>query len=177
MSREGCPVRPARGNAQWGCLIRAPRRIPAAVHRPELESKLRGCTYDSVYPANPHNHTAAIERTSPELAAEGLADSCVYALHARLAQSYADAMHDGLAPKSPCSRRTSPKAGKQRPYAATTEQVWAFHDAMPDHLRPAILLGAFVGLRLAETCGLRTTDIDFMRGMVHPAIQYPERPR
>ena len=90
-----------------------------------------------------------------QLAAEGLADSYVYALHARLAQLYADAVHDGLVAKSPCSRRTSPTAGKQRAYVATTEQVWALHDVMPEHLRPAVLIGAFSGLRLAEACGLR----------------------
>ena len=111
-----------------------------------------------------------------QLAAEGLADSYVYALHARLAQLYSDAVHDGLVPKSPCSRRTSPKAGKQRPTVATTEQVWALHDAMPEHLRPAILPGAFVGLRLAEACGLRVDDVDFTRGVVTPAVQYPAEP-
>ena len=111
-----------------------------------------------------------------QLRAEGLSDSYVYALHARLAQVFSDAVHDGLVARSPCSRRTSPGAGKQRAYVATTEQVWALHDAMPDHLRPAILLGAFVGLRLAETCGLRVSDVDFMRGIVHPAVQYPAVP-
>jgi hypothetical protein len=34
-----------------------------------------------------------------------LAASYVYALHARLAQIFADAVHDGIAPRSPCSRR------------------------------------------------------------------------
>lgn len=111
-----------------------------------------------------------------QLAAEGLADSYVYALHARLAQLYTDAVHDGLVAKSPCSRRTSPPAGKQRPYVATTEQVWALLDAMPENLAPAVLVGAFAGLRLAETCGLRVTDIDFMRGIVNPAVQHPAEP-
>ena len=111
-----------------------------------------------------------------QLAAEGLADSYVYALHARLSQLYSDAVHDGLVPKSPCSRRTSPRAGRQRPYVATTEQVWALHDAMPEHLRPAVLLGAFAGLRLAEACGLRVADVDFMRGIVSPAVRYPTDP-
>ncbi|MGI8954861.1 MAG: tyrosine-type recombinase/integrase [Nocardioidaceae bacterium] len=110
------------------------------------------------------------------LAAEGLADSYVYALHARLSQLFADAVHDGLVAKSPCSRRTSPAAGKQRAYVATTEQVWALHDAMPEHLRAAVLLGAFAGLRLAEACGLRVTDVDFMRGLVTPAVQYRAEP-
>ncbi len=66
--------------------------------------------------------------------------------------------------------------GKQRPYVATTEQVWALHDAMPEHLRAAVLLGAFAGLRLAEACGLRVVDVDFMRGVVSPAVQYPAEP-
>ena len=108
-----------------------------------------------------------------KLRAEGLADSYVYALHARLAQVMGDAVHDGIIARSPCSRRTSPGAGRQRAYVATTEQVWALHDAMPEHLRAAVLLGAFAGLRLAETCGLRVSDVDFMRGVVHPAVQYP----
>jgi integrase len=55
----------------------------------------------------------------------------------------------------------------------TTEQVWALHDAMPGRLRPAVLLAAFAGLRAAEACGLRVADVDFMRGMISPAVQYP----
>jgi len=58
------------------------------------------------------------------LSAMGVEASYVYALHARLAQVMSDAVHDGLLAKSPCSRRTSPGQGKQRPYVATTAQVW-----------------------------------------------------
>jgi integrase len=54
---------------------------------------------------------------------------------------------------------------------ATTEQVWALHDAVAEHLRPAILLGAFVGLRTAEAVGLRVQDVDFTRGVVRPTVQ------
>jgi integrase len=111
-----------------------------------------------------------------KLADDGYEPSYVYALHARLAQIFSDAVHDGLVACNPCSRRTSPPMGRQRPYVATTEQVWALHDAMPAHLRAAILLGAFVGLRTAEVCGLRVTDVDFMRGVVHRAVQYPAAP-
>lgn len=64
-----------------------------------------------------------------------------------------DAVRDGILPRSPVCRRTSPGAGKQRPYVATTEQVWALHDAVPQHLRVAILLGAFVGT--ADRRGVR----------------------
>ena len=111
-----------------------------------------------------------------KLQRQGFSDSYVYALHARLSQIFTDAIHDDLVARNPCSRRTSPKSGEQKPYVATTEQIWALHDAMPEHLRATILLGAFVGMRTAEVCGLRVSDVDFMRGVVTPAVQYPAEP-
>ncbi|MGY4642803.1 site-specific integrase [Cellulomonas sp. URHB0016] len=119
---------------------------------------------------------SAVKSWCSKLKAEGAADSYVYALHARLSQIMSDAVHDGVIPRNPCSRRTSPGAGKQRPYVATVEQLWALHDVVPEHLRAAILLGAFAGLRTAEACGLRVVDVDFMRGIVSPAVQYPADP-
>lgn len=47
---------------------------------------------------------------------------------------------------------------------------------MPEHLRAAILLGAFAGLRVSEACGLRVADVDFMRGVVTPAMQFRAEP-
>jgi len=117
-----------------------------------------------------------VKAWTAKLKAGGAADSYVYALHGRLSQIMADAVHDGVIPRNPCSRRTSPGAGKQRPYVATAAQVWALHDAMPEHLRSAVLLGAFSGLRTAEVCGLRVVDVDFMRGIISPAVQYPADP-
>lgn len=111
-----------------------------------------------------------------KLLADGYAASTVYVVHRRLSQILGDAVHDGLLPRNPCSRKTSPGTAKQRPYVATTEQVWALHDGVPEHLRPAILLGAFVGLRTGEACGLRVADVDFMRGTVAPQVQYPAEP-
>ena len=46
----------------------------------------------------------------------------------------------------------------------------------PSTCAPAVLLGAFVGLRTSEAAALRVTDVDFMRGVVSPAIQYPADP-
>lgn len=111
-----------------------------------------------------------------QLRADGLAVSTVYALHSRLSHIFSDAVHDGLLTRSPVSRRTSPGAAKQRAYVATTEQVWALHDAMPEGMRPVILLGAFAGLRVGEIAALRVSDVDLMRGVITPAIQYPSEP-
>lgn len=107
---------------------------------------------------------------------EEYAPSTVYALHSRLAQIMSDAVHDGVIPRSPCSRRTSPPMARPRAFVATTEQVWSLHDAFPEHLRPAVLLGAFVGLRVAEAAALRHADVDYLRGVVTPAIQWPAEP-
>jgi integrase len=102
--------------------------------------------------------------------------SYVYALHSRLSQILSDAVHDGVLGRNPCSRRTSPPMGKQKAYVASTQQVWAIHDAMPEHLRVAVLLGAFAGLRVAEVAALRVSDVDFIRGVVHPVQQWPDKP-
>lgn len=141
----------------------------ARVHLKHIEAAFEPRTLSSIRPSEVRGWVA-------KLKADGLADSTVYALHSRLSHVFSDAVHDGLLPRSPVSRRTSPKQGKQRPYVATTAQVWALHDAMPDGMKPAILLGAFVGLQRSEMIALRVSDVDFMRGIVTPAIQYPSEP-
>lgn len=105
-----------------------------------------------------------------------LAVSYVYALHARLSQVLSDAAHDGLIASNPCSHRTSPGAGKQRAYVATTNQIWALYDAVCPRYRVAVLVGAFAGLRIAEACGLRVGDVDFLGRVINPAVQYPAEP-
>ncbi len=139
----------------------------AGVHVRQIKAEFGPMLLGGVRPSH-------VKAWTSRLRPEGKSASYVYALHNRLAQIMADAVHDGIIPRSPCSRRTSPGAAKQRPYLATTEQVWALYDAMPAQLRAAILVGAFAGLRCAEACGLRTPeDIDFMRGVVFPRVQYP----
>lgn len=119
---------------------------------------------------------SAVKAWTAGLAAQGYEPSYIYATYRRFAQVMGDAVHDGIIPRSPCSRKTAPKSGEQRPYVATTAQVWALHAAFPEGLRPAVLLGAFAGLRVAEAAALRVSDVDFMRGIVAPEIQYPAKP-
>jgi integrase len=157
--------------AEWcetwlsGYATRRPRTVrQAQVHVAQIEAAFGSMPLSAVRPSSVRSWTVTLK-------AAGLADSYVYALHSRLSQIMGDAVHDGLLGRNPCSRRTSPGAGGQRPYVATTEQVWALHDAIADHLRPAILLGAFVGLRTAEVVGLRVGDVDFTNGVVRPVQQ------
>lgn len=151
-----------------GYATRRPSTVrQAKVHVAQINKAFGSSRLMDVRPSQVKAWTAGMK-------AAGYADSTIYGTYRRLAQVMGDAAHDGLIPRSPCSRKTSPGQGSQRPYVATTEQVWALHDAMPEHMRSAVLLGAFVGLRISEVSALRVQDVDFMRGVVSPAIQWPE---
>lgn len=103
---------------------------------------------------------------------EDYAPSTVHAIYRRLCHMLNDAAEDGYLGRNPCSRRTAPPTGRVERFCPTTEQVWQLHDAMPEHLRVAVLLGAFAGLRVAEAVALRIEDVDFMKGVVFPRIQW-----
>jgi integrase len=149
----------------------APRRVGG--QRPQPHSADHRCVRQIPLGAL---RPSQIKAWTVQLRQRGLSDAYTYALYRRLSQLFNDAVQDGIVSRNPCSRSTSPGKAKQRPYVATGAQVWALHDAMPAHMRAAILLGAFVGLRVSEACGLRVEDVDFMRGVVTPAVQYPARP-
>lgn len=106
------------------------------------------------------------------LQAEELKPSTVSALHGRLKQIMDAAVDEGVLRKNPVGRKTSPKTATTELTIPTTAQVWALYDAMPTGLRPAVLLGAFAGLRNAEAVALRTEDVDFMRGEITPKFQH-----
>jgi hypothetical protein len=160
-----------------GYATRRPSTVrQARVHIARIKAEFGGMRLSAVRPSHVKAWTARL-RMAVKQGSDGtpgpLATSYVYACHARLAQIMSDAVHDGIIPRSPCSRRTSPGQGKQRPYVATTDQLWVLYDVMPERLGAAVLLGALAGLRLAESCGLRVSDVDFMRGVVFPRMQYP----
>lgn len=156
---------------QWlaGYGTRRPSTVrQARVHVKVIKERFGSTRLSAVKPSDVKAWTVQL--------GESYAPSTVYAIYRRLAQVMGDAVHDGIIPRSPCSRRTSPGQAAQRPYVATTAQVWALHDVFPEHLRPAVLLGAFVGLRVSEAAALRVSDVDFMRGIVSPEVQYPGEP-
>lgn len=162
----------AEWSERWlaGYRTRRPSTVrQAEVHLAKITEAFGDRTLSSVLPSHVRSWTAQLHDA-------GAAPSYVHALHSRLSQLFADAVHDGILARNPCSRRTSPGTARQRAYVATTEQVWALYEAFPERERAAVLLGAFVGLRLAEACGLRVADVDFMRGVVHPTVQYPAQP-
>lgn len=141
----------------------------ARTHIRQIETEFGHLPLSAVRPSQVKTWVARLQ-------ADDVGASYIYALHGRLSQIMKDAVHDNVLGRSPCSRRTSPPMGKPKVYVATTEQVWAIHDAVPDHLKVAVLLGAFAGLRVSEVAGLKVTDVDFIRGVVHPKKQWDGQP-
>jgi integrase len=107
------------------------------------------------------------------LQTEDLSASYIYSLHSRLKHILDDAVHDRLIHRNPCSRRTSPPMGRQRPYVITTAQLWQLHAAVPAYLRVSVLMGALAGTRCGEACGARPGDFDVIGDMFNPAVQWP----
>lgn len=157
---------------QWiaGYAINRESSVRAAkTHLTQIEAEFGPMALGVVRPSHVKQWIARLKR-------DGYADSYVYALYRRLSQVMSDAVADGIVARNPCSKKNAPAGSKQRAYVATTEQVWALHDAVRDEYKAGILLGAFAGLRIAETCGLRVSDVDYMRGIVSPSVQWPELP-
>jgi integrase len=140
----------------------------AEVHVKIIKAHFGSVPMSAIKPSDVRAWTVVLKK-------EGRADSYIYAIYSRFSQIFTDAVHDGIVARNPCSRRTSPGMGKQRPYVATTRQVWALYDAVPPGVRPAILLGAHAGLRLAEAAALRVTDVDFATGVLTPSVQWENK--
>lgn len=141
----------------------------AEVHIKIIKAHFDAVPLPAVSPSDVRAWTSALK-------AECRADSYVYALCSRLSQLFTDVVHVGIVARNPCSRRTSPGMGKQRPYVATAKQIWALYDAVPAGVRPAVLLGAHAGLPLAEAAALRVDDVDFATGLLSPMVQWVDEP-
>lgn len=136
----------------------------AAVHLKLIRAKFGTRQLRTLRPSDVKEWMAELSST--------YARSYVYAIHRRLHQVLADAVHDGVLTRSPVSRRTSPPTPSQRPYVATTAQVWAVYDALPREYRNLVLLGAFAGLRAGEMAALTRADVDWAAPAIAVTAQH-----
>jgi len=81
-----------------------------------------------------------------------------------LSQVCRAAVTDRVLAENPCRvKGAAAEHAPERPIASIAE-VGALTDAMPDHLRAAVLLAAWCQLRRGELLGLRRRDIDLLHG-------------
>jgi integrase len=85
----------------------------------------------------------------------------------------ATAVEDGLMPAQPCAiRGGSTVKAKTKVAVATPAQVRALADAMPEHLRVSILLGAWCQVRSGEALELRRRDVQGSTLRVERAVTF-----
>lgn len=85
-------------------------------------------------------------------------------LHAVMAYAVAEE----VIPTNPCAVRRGGKSSKKKGTDTfTTSQVAAIVDAMPDHLKMAVLIAAHCGLSSGEVRGLQRSDINADQSVIH----------
>lgn len=87
--------------------------------------------------------------------------------YALLVSIYRQAVEDELVDRSPCRASSVLPVHEDRKVTLPTDaQLATLVEAMPERLRPAVLLGAFGGLRAGEVLGLTRGDVDLAAGTV-----------
>ncbi len=79
-----------------------------------------------------------------------------------LASIYVAAARDQVVTKSPCVGIKLPPTTSRQVEPLTLRQVENIADAIGEHYRPLVVLGAGAGLRVGEALGLDIAKIDFM---------------
>lgn len=85
------------------------------------------------------------------------------------------AADDGLIARNPAKGVRLPARPVGEVVPPTVEQVAALYDAAPDWFRPAVILGAGLGLRQAEASGLTADRIDWLGRAVRVDRQWMSR--
>lgn len=94
--------------------------------------------------------------------------------YALLKSICASAVSDGLMPSQPCTIRGGSQTRAKTPVVpATPAQVAELADAMPEHLRCAILLGAWCQVRAGELLELRRGDVTEEIVRVERGVTFP----
>jgi integrase len=87
-----------------------------------------------------------------------------------LSQIMRAAVADRMLGSNPCQvKGGGVENAAERPIASVAE-VAALADAMPEHLRVAVLLASWCQLRRAELLGLRRRDVDLLHGTLSVAV-------
>jgi hypothetical protein len=155
--------------------VDTPLARETAAARPTGHPSLEGAALLAQRPGLPHrcDRLGCISRRSTRRSDH--ADSTVYATYRRFAQIMRDAMHDGIIPRSPCSRKTSPGGRVQRPLGGNHGAGLGAVSREDEHLRsvpPGRLRWSEDG-RDVRASGVRCRLHARHRG---PTIQWPAEP-
>lgn len=103
-----------------------------------------------------------------------LAPSTVRVVHQHLAAALESAVDDGLIATNPARRIKLPRVDSPPVVPLTSAELDRLLDVVPTWFRPAIVLGAGLGLRLGEAAGLTVDRVDFLRRSVRVDRQWQQ---
>jgi integrase len=135
----------------------------ARVHIHQIKAEFGGMRLSVVRPSHVKAWYAKLRREGSEGGAP-LSASYVYALHNRLAQIMGDAVHDGIVPRSPCSRRTSPKASPGRTFKCTACPSADGSPGLPAGFRYHDLRHYFASLLIAKGADVKIVQARLRHG-------------
>lgn len=89
-------------------------------------------------------------------------------------QIFEAALADGLIASNPAKGVRAPTPPRRRDVHLSDEDVAAIYAATPMHYRALVIVLVGLGLRISEACGLRVSDVDFLRRVVR--VRQQRRP-
>jgi integrase len=114
-----------------------------------------------------------VRKWHAELSTE-LGPNTVAKCYRLLRSIFKTAVDDELLARNPCKiEGAGVEHATERP-AATSEQVWALADAMPDRYRCMVLVAGFAGLRMGELLGLERQHVNPLRRTLRVERQQQE---
>lgn len=164
----GAYVDPTAGQVTFKAWAEEWRR--AKLHRESTTTQVESHLRLHVYPVlgdvpigriRPSDVQALVNKIALDLA-----PSTVEVLYAYLSNVFKMAVRDRIIVATPCDGIQLPPRKPAVLELLSAEQVGAAADAIAEHYRVAVILGAGAGLRPAEALGLTVDRVDFLRGTI-----------
>jgi integrase len=135
---------------------------PATVDRVEREFRLY------IIPAFGRTELRAVRRPEIErwAATLPLAPSSVRRIVETFGTMMASAAADEVIPRNPVTGARLPSAERAPLVPLSVDEVWRMADAVPSHMRAAVVLSAGTGLRQGEAMAVTIDRVDFLRRSV-----------
>lgn len=110
--------------------------------------------------------TNDIRRVLARMEAAGIGAPARAHVRKLLAKVFNQAIREGILARNPVAAIPAPRAERREIHVYSREEIWALERAMPEHLKGAVLVSAFGGLRGGEIAGLAVENVDWLRGTV-----------
>jgi integrase len=110
----------------------------------------------------------AVQRYVDRLAADpSLAAGTVRNVFAVLRNAMSKGVRRGLVKVNPCTNIDLPRSPREEMLFLDASEIRALAEAIDPYYRTLVYVAAYCGLRSGELLGLRRSDVDLLRGVIH----------